>query len=567
MQVTNIKFHNVQQGTAEWHALRETVDFTASEVSAALGCSPYKTRDQLMHEKATGIKPEVSGHQEKIFADGHKFENMARPILEAKLQEELYPTTITGECEGMTLLASLDGLTMAGDIAFEHKSPNKKVIAAIHDENLDDHYNFQMEQQLMLSGASVCKFVASDGTEDNWNEFDYLPNEQLQEKMIAGLKQFKADLEVYKQKLASGEIVQESKPEVVAEVIQDLPAISYKMNGLSLNSNLSEYKAKALDLVEQSKKKLETDQDFANAESMVKVFKSAEDKLSLMSQQVLGEVESIDTFVKDLGFISENIRQARLALDKQVKSRKEEIKTELVMKAKAEIQELVNEASAKYNVAFSVKSDFAAAIKGKRNIESMRSAINDELANAKVCLSEQKDVVQTNLDVVNEHKEYRFLFNDWGQIAFKPKDDFETLVKLRISEHKEKEEKRLAEERERIRREEEEKAQREAQEKAKREAENLAKQKAIEAKPEPTQAPESKPVETQPSRIETARQVMEEVESAPVKTFQPEVEQTITIAKSEHDELLRKADFLGALYAAGVDNWDGYSEAMEMIAE
>ncbi len=91
MQVTNIKFHNVQQGTAEWHALRETVDFTASEVSAALGCSPYKTRDQLMHEKATGIKPEVSGHQEKIFADGHKFENMARPILEARLQEETVP--------------------------------------------------------------------------------------------------------------------------------------------------------------------------------------------------------------------------------------------------------------------------------------------------------------------------------------------------------------------------------------------------------------------------------------------------------------------------------------------
>ncbi|GHX89588.1 Phage-related protein [Vibrio cholerae] len=567
IRVKNIQFHNVQQGSESWHALRDTVDFTASEVSAALGCSPYKTRDQLMHEKATGIKPEISGYQEKIFADGHRFEEMARPILEGKLGEELYPATITGECEGLTLLASLDGLTMDGDVAFEHKSPNSKLIAKIAEQSLDTHYVVQMEQQLILSGAELCKFIASDGTEQNWHEMDYRPDEAVQSWMISGLKQFKADLAEYKQKLASGEITQESKPVVTAEVIQDLPAVIYKMNGLAIISNLDEYKAKALELVEQSKKKLETDQDFANAESMVKVFKSAEDKLSLMSQQVLGEVESIDTFVKDLGFISENIRQARLALDKQVKSRKEEIKTELVMKAKAEIQELINEASAKYNVAFSVKSDFAAAIKGKRNIESMRSAINDELANAKVCLSEQKDVVQTNLDVVNEHKEYRFLFNDWGQIAFKPKDDFETLVKLRISEHKEKEEKRLAEERERIRREEEEKAQREAQEKAKRESENLAKQNAIEAKPEPTQAPKSQSVETQPSRIETARQVMAEAESAPVKAFQTEPEQTITIAKSEYDELLRKADLLDALYAAGVDNWDGYSEAMEMIAE
>lgn len=94
-----------------------------------------------------------------------------------------------------------------------------------------------------------------------------------------------------------------------------------------------------------------------------------------------------------------------------------------------------------------------------------------------------------------------------------------------------------------------------------------AKQLEAISKPEPTQAPEPKSVETQPSRIETARQVMAEAESAPVKTFQPEAEQTINIPKSEYDELLRKADLLDALYAAGVDNWDGYSEAMEMIAE
>lgn len=118
------------------------------------------------------------------------------------------------------------------------------------------------------------------------------------------------------------------------------------------------------------KKKLETDQDFANAENMVKVFKSAEDKLGLMSQQVLGEVESIDTFVKDLGFI-ENIRQARLGLDKQVKLRKEEIKTEIVVEAKNELNTLINEASTKYNVRFNITADFAGAIKGKRNIESM----------------------------------------------------------------------------------------------------------------------------------------------------------------------------------------------------
>ncbi|CAH0528452.1 hypothetical protein CTH30272_02137 [Allocatenococcus thiocycli] len=564
MKVTNIQFHNVQQGSAEWHALRDSVDFTASEVSAALGCSPYKSRDQLMHEKATGIKPEVSAHQEKIFADGHRFEDMARALLEDRYEEELYPTTITGECEGLTLLASLDGLTMDASMAFEHKSPNKKVIAAIHNEKLDDHYNYQMEQQLLLSGAPFCKFVASDGTEDNWNELNYESSKPLVKKMLAGLKQFKVDLEEYKAKLANGEVTQESKPEVVAEVIQDLPAISYKMNGLAIASNLEEYKAKALDLVEQSKKKLETDQDFASAESMVKVFKSAEDKLGLMSHQVLGEVESIDQFVKDLGFIGENIRQARLALDKQVKSRKEEIKTELVMKAKGEIQGLIADACQKYNVAFNISADFAGAIKGKRNIESMRSAISEELANAKVALSEQKDIVQTNLDYVKQHQEYKFLFNDWSSIAFKPADDFETLVKLRIAEHKDAEQKKLELERERIRQEEE----RKADEKAKREAleaqRKLDETAKAESKPHQEAAPQT--TNKQPSRFETARQAIQQAESTPVKQPEVQSETTITITTSEYDELMRKADLLDALYAAGVDNWDGYGEAMDMVS-
>lgn len=577
MQVTNIQFHNVQQGTDAWHALRDTVDFTASEVSAALGCSPYKTRDQLMHEKATGIKPEISGYQEKIFADGHRFEEMARPILECKLGEELYPATITGECDGLTLLASLDGLTMDGDVAFEHKSPNSKLIAKIAEQSLDTHYVVQMEQQLILSGAALCKFIASDGTEQNWHEMDYRPDEAVQSWMISGLKQFKSDLAEYKQKLASGEITQESKPVVTAEVIQDLPAVTYKMNGLAIVSNLDEYKAKALELVEQSKKKLETDQDFANAESMVKVFKSAEDKLGLMSQQVLGEVESIDTFVKDLGFISENIRQARLALDKQVKSRKEEIKAELVMKAKTEIQALVADMSQKYNVGFNVKHDFAAAIKGKRNIESMQSAINDELAKAKIALSELKDIAQTNLDTVNQNSEYRFLFNDWGQIGFKAPEDFATLVKLRIAEHKDAEEKRLQAERERIRKEEEAKAQAEAEQKAeairkKQEAEDRQKAQAIaqqQAKESAvdTAMTEMPSVNATQSRLEAARQVMKQAETAPVASVQyaERPDEMISLTMKEYNELMRKADLLDALFAAGVDNWDGYSEAMEML--
>jgi len=40
------------------------------------------------------------------------------------------------------------------------------------------------------------------------------------------------------------------------------------------------------------------------------------------------------------------------------------------------------------------------------------------------------------------------------------------------------------------------------------------------------------------------------------------MEETITITKSEYESLLEDSNVLNSLYAAGVDNWCGYDEAM-----
>lgn len=46
-----------------------------------------------------------------------------------------------------------------------------------------------------------------------------------------------------------------------------------------------------------------------------------------------------------------------------------------------------------------------------------------------------------------------------------------------------------------------------------------------------------------------------------------EQKKTITITKEEYEELLDDSQLLDALREAGVDNWDGYDEAMEMLDE
>ena len=44
-------------------------------------------------------------------------------------------------------------------------------------------------------------------------------------------------------------------------------------------------------------------------------------------------------------------------------------------------------------------------------------------------------------------------------------------------------------------------------------------------------------------------------------------EETITIKKEEYDSLIADAKFMRALEAAGVDNWEGYGIAQDMMEE
>lgn len=45
------------------------------------------------------------------------------------------------------------------------------------------------------------------------------------------------------------------------------------------------------------------------------------------------------------------------------------------------------------------------------------------------------------------------------------------------------------------------------------------------------------------------------------------MEETVTISKKEYESLLEDSEKLSALEAAGVDNWQGYDDAMEMMKE
>src|SRR5579863_1124676 len=117
MRMTERIIHELVQGSDEWAQFRLT-HFGASEAAAMLGISPKVKRNELLHMKHTGTPKEFSDWvQEHILDPGHEVEALARPIVEIKIGEELYPIT----CSIGLISASCDGLTMGESIAWEHK--------------------------------------------------------------------------------------------------------------------------------------------------------------------------------------------------------------------------------------------------------------------------------------------------------------------------------------------------------------------------------------------------------------------------------------------------------------
>ncbi len=434
-----MKYLNLTQGSKEWLDKRLKC-FCASEAAAMMGASKYQSRDDLLKIKATGITPEVDSYTQSIFNKGHDAEEAARPLFAEIIGEDFFPVTGFLEIDGLPLLASFDGLTFDELIGFEHKLWNEKLSASIVARDIEAHYYWQLEQQLLVSGATKILFSTSDGTKEKNAFFFYESKPDRRAALIAGWKQFAIDLANYS--LPEAEAAQ-----AIAEPVETLPAITYetqqKSTGLELRSNIEAYKSAAMRLVEQSKKKLETDQDFANAELRIKSCKAAEDKIAAIQGNVVGEVADIDKFVKDLGAISEMLRQCRLNETKQVSARKEEIKINAIREAQESFAAHLNficKGLSQYGVTLPViHVDFAVAIKGLKTISSMHSKLNDAVAQGKIDAKAMENKIRGNLELLDHIAEgYSHLFYDKQNLVVNTSEYIVAVAKQRIAEFEEK---------------------------------------------------------------------------------------------------------------------------------
>lgn len=417
------QIHNLVQGSQDWINFRAN-HFGASEAAAMLGMSKHMTRTELLTIKKTGNAKEFSDFvQSRILDKGHEVEALAREILNAKLDEDFFPATYS---KGK-LSASVDGIDLTDTCAFEHKQFNQALFALVMDDVLPDEYQPQCQQVLYVTGAQRLYFVCSDGTEENFAMMTVEPDPVWIDRIIKGWDQFEKDLAEFVP------VTHIEKPK--AEPIKALPALSIQIRGEVSLSNLPRFKEAAEAFVAQIKTDLSTDDDFAQAEANVKFLDEAEKSLEHAKKSALSQTADIDELMRTIDQIKESMRAKRLSLDKLVKSKKEQIKSDIVIAAQKKLAAHVAELNVETKpVVLSVLGDFGLAIKGKRSISSLHDAVDLELSRCKIYSDSLAATVRKNLALLDKQAPTKkALFADLDTLALENFAAFSAIVENRLA--------------------------------------------------------------------------------------------------------------------------------------
>jgi predicted phage-related endonuclease len=454
-----MKTHVLIQGNPDWDAHRAG-SWNASDAPAMMGCSPYKTRGQLLQELATGITEEITPEQQAIFDDGHRFEALYRPMAEKITGEELAPVTGTGDVVigGRHLSASFDGIDFMETLALEHKSLNKGLREAFDrmadfDSEFDKCdclpllYRIQMEQQIIVSKVERVLFGASkwELKDGEWSLVEerhcwYYPDEELAAQIRLGWTQFAEDLAKWKPAPAEPD-----KP--VGKAPASLPALRIEVTGAVTASNIEEFKAVALGRIHEVNTTLETDQDFADADMSVKWCEDVESRVAAAKDHALSQSADVYAVLKALDDIKAEAARVRINLEKKVTARKTSLKTDIVVAGRTALVDHIAALNTGLGAAWVVMTattaaEFTEAIKNKRSFDSMRTAVDAVLTRHKIAATQDAERFKVNRARLNvDGRDWFSLFPDFTSVGAKAAEDFEALAQLRINKQLEEERK------------------------------------------------------------------------------------------------------------------------------
>ncbi len=162
--------------------------------------------------------------------------------------------------------------------------------------------------------------------------------------------------------------------------------LAIQVKGEVVSSNLDAFRDSFRAALAQVNKNPQTDEEFGKAQEEVKAIAEIEKAIKLARDEALKEATELNDVLSALEGISEEGRQVRLALDKQVKEAKARIKEEIIDQA---VSDFAKEANVSPDRLGSLRTAITERIKGKRTRDTILSAANVitsiRLANIEKC--------------------------------------------------------------------------------------------------------------------------------------------------------------------------------------
>ncbi|HII3692688.1 TPA: hypothetical protein ACY37I_002291, partial [Pasteurella multocida] len=208
-----------------------------------------------------------------------------------------------------------------------------------------------------------------------------------------------------------------------------------------LACNIQDFKAQAEKFLSTITSTFETDQDFGKAKEEVKLLKEVEDRTrEAIKNAQHGDIQELIAQAEE---IAEQFRQKRLFLDKTVKTREAEIKSEIVSTALDEairsMSGYENDVAIALSSKFSrnaIKSRLEEATKRRSTIATLEKAVNAEKTLIISEISSEGARIAERRKMIPIH--YEHLFRDWQQLIG-GEQDLAPIISERIAEEEKRE--------------------------------------------------------------------------------------------------------------------------------
>lgn len=209
-----------------------------------------------------------------------------------------------------------------------------------------------------------------------------------------------------------------------------------RLKGEVTDTNFDEWKNDLLARLKKVNTELASDDDFANAESDVKTIKAGEVALKNAKASALEQADEIQKLFAAIDEVSSEARDARLALERQIKKRKAEMKDEIVDTGLDQIKAHIEEQSTELqsvNHSWLDRSAFEDEIKGKRTTSSIQKAITGLQVKIKNEIAEREDSINANRQVLDKiNDDHSALFQDKESLLLMDGESLQATIDERI---------------------------------------------------------------------------------------------------------------------------------------